>query len=210
MSGYQLIDSTGKTPPYKVGGVFLRGLQTDDPQVLIVRPRPKNEGELPDLVLPRGSRQYKDMHEDGHYEWCDVRDAQGARIHAATLEPLHRTLEREMWEEAGMPKTVLHRQETYEFGEMDYQSRTKGSYPIYWFAAIVDEDGQGRMRTLNLPDALETRWVSIADLEGLAEQGIFSPGYVPIVSRIVNDIYYGRAQPFDWKVLPEAKPQRSR
>ncbi|MBX9726435.1 MAG: hypothetical protein K2X09_04145, partial [Rickettsiales bacterium] len=61
-------------------------------EILIIRPIPKQAGEVPPFVLPRGSRQYQ----DASGMWHDARDVATGFAHAATLEPFTRALAREI------------------------------------------------------------------------------------------------------------------
>jgi 8-oxo-dGTP pyrophosphatase MutT (NUDIX family) len=193
-------------PVYKVGAVFLRGLDTEFPEVLIIRPKPKIEGELPPYVLPRGSRQYWDKGADGKKHYHDVRDAKTALAHAPHLEPLTRTLLRESYEEAGIHHQDLRQQEIYEVGPVDFTSK-KGTYPIHWFVVLPSAAAQERMLPYP-PDALETRWETVENIESLIEQGLFSPGYLPVIQSAVHDAYYERKPvKFSPEITP---PHRSR
>lgn len=169
-------------PIYKVGVVLFEG-SGPEARTLIIRPHPKNTGETPVLVLPRGSRQYQDA--EG---WHDVRDEASAIAHAAHLEPLTRTLIREAEEEAGLPSDwwdKLHaRADVWELGPRVFASRTKPPYPIYWF--VVQLEAQ-EIPLLRPPaDASETHWANLAQLHALAQTGEFSPGYVPVVEEALQ------------------------
>lgn len=167
------------TPIYKVGLVLYRMGAANMPEILIIRPHPKTPGEKPKFVLPRGSRQYQD--ETGN--WHDARDAATAHAHAATLEPLTRALAREAEEEAGLTAeffTVLQRQHRFdELGTRVFASRSKPPYPIHWFVARLSATEAKRLT--HPADASEVRWISLREIETLAEQGDFSPGYVPVI-----------------------------
>ena len=162
-----------------------RPLGSSDTRILILRTKPKQPGEVAPFVLPRGSRQYWEWHGDGRrYE--DARDAATALAHAEQLEPLTRTLAREIGEEAGVTAAELAAAQVAELGAMDFQSRSKGVYPVHWFVVRPDAAAlaamDARAQAGQLPsDAVETRWASVAEIKAMAEAGDFSPGYLPVI-----------------------------
>ena len=145
--------------------------------ILIIRPIPKHVGEVPAFVLPRGSRQYQ----DASGAWQDARDAQTGIANAHRLEPYARALMREIDEEAGVSGDMLARARVVELGAMDFASRTKGTYPIHWFAVMpVAEDAA--LLDQRIPvDATAVRWASLDEIKALAATEEFSPGYVPVI-----------------------------
>lgn len=167
-------------PIYKVGAIILRAMKRGQ-EVLIIRPKPKNKGEMPQLVLPRGSRQYK----DGEL-WHDVRDAATAMAKVAALEPLDRALRREIEEEAGIPQAMLRSLDVRPLGARNYHSRTKGIYPVYWFVVIASESAQREIARAAPPDTLEVRWVDMDTLQRLVEEGAFAKGYLPVVQEVME------------------------
>ncbi len=174
-------------PVYKVGLVALR---TDGAQrLLLVRPHAKHAGEQAPLVLPRGSRQYR-----AGGEWLDVRDDEHARIHAADLEPLLRTLQREAREEAGVPPELLCGGDLRELGERLYASPSQPR-PVHWYVLALDADGIAQLDA-NPEDAAELRWVTLDEMRQLAEAGQARAGYVPVAEEALAK----------WKGLPKVSP----
>ncbi len=153
-------------------------------RILILQPIPKRAGEVPAFVLPRGSRQYQDA--DG--QWHDARDEATGRAHAATLEPYARGLAREVEEEAGVTPEMLARARVVELGEMAFQSRTKGIYPIYWFVVALAQEDAAQLTDTVPADALSTRWASLPEIEAMAARGEFSAGYVPVIMRALASL----------------------
>lgn len=192
--------SANDTPVYKVGAVILRqpkpdgstdiqGQESGGVEVLIVQPIPKNEGEQPKLVLPRGSRKYKYQDPDGTRHSGDVRDAETARRYAHSLESLPHALLREVYEEAGMKHASLRKQEVFELGTRAFQSATKSPYDVHWYVIWPDKKAQREMDP-NPIDALQTRWATLEEIEDLAERGLFSQGYLPVIREAVEKSYY--------------------
>lgn len=173
------------TPVYKVGAVIVRRARGESPEILIIQPKPKQLGEVTQFVLPRGSRQYWEWQGDGR-RYIDIRDAETAAAHAEQLEPVTRTLEREIHEEAGIAPADLARAPVVDLGPMDFQSRTKGIYPIHWFIVEPDAETQTAMAA-NLPvDTLVTRWATVAQIKKLITDGNFSAGYLPVIEAALS------------------------
>jgi 8-oxo-dGTP pyrophosphatase MutT (NUDIX family) len=162
---------------HKVGGIFVRGSGADT-DVLIIRPKPKRKGEMPHFGLPRGSRQYWHRHTDGSIEMRDARDAATAQAHAAQLEPVRATFEREMLEEVGVTGVALGAQTIHDIGIIDYHSPRSGITPIHWFLVMVGEQG---LALQPAEDALEVRWVSLPQMASMAAEGSVSAGYLRVV-----------------------------
>ena len=175
-----LIDSPSAIAPvYKAGIVLLRHGADGQTEIFIIRPHPKNPGEIPRFVLPRGSRQYR----DAAGQWRDARDAATALQHAATLEPIHHTLLREAEEEAGIPATelqrLLHAGLVHELGAREFISRNKPPYAVHWFAGAPDAAALGSMHPP--VDATETRWATLAEIHSLIAADAFSAGYLSVI-----------------------------
>ena len=183
-------------PILKIGAVVLRGMTAVDCaerregdavpfseyQILIVQPIPKKLGEVPPFVLPRGSRQYQAA--DG--QWHDARDEATGLAHAATLEPYARGLQREIEEEAGITPTQLAAAQVIEMGDMLFQSRSKGIYPIHWFVVVVDGTLAQTLVQQVPVDALAVRWASLDAIKTMATCGAFSPGYIPVIEAAIT------------------------
>ena len=167
----------------KIGAVIVR---PRDKAVLIVQPVPKTAQDVPAYVLPRGSRQYAVV-VDGQTQWHDARDAGTGARHADTLEPYRRGLTREIEEEAGITPQQLAKAKVVDMGVMDFTSRSKGVYPIYWFLVVPDEDTAARLTHTTPVDALSSRWASLEGIRKLAAAGKFSAGYLPVVEKALND-----------------------
>jgi hypothetical protein len=150
------------------------------PEILIIKPKPKHPGEMPPFVLPRGSRQYWEWNGDGRI-YADVRDDETARAHADQLEPLTRTLSREIHEEAGIVPDDLARLEVAELGALPFASRSKGVYPIHWFIVRPDAACMAAMAVALPVDAMEVRWATVAHIRELMAEGNFSAGYLPVI-----------------------------
>ena len=166
-------------PVYKVGILLLRPRADGQTEMFILRPCPKNSGEVPRFVLPRGSRQYIDAAGNRH----DARDAQAAIAHADTLEPLHRTLLREAEEEAGLPAPELQRLldsgRVRELGAREFASRNKAPYMVHWFVGTPDASA---LAAMHAPvDATETSWATLTEIKSLIAQNQFSAGYLPVI-----------------------------
>ncbi len=165
-------------PVLKIGAVVLRGADAKGlPDILIVRPHPKTPGEVPPFVLPRGSRQYQ----DAAGAWHDARDAQTGAQYAARLEPFMRGLQREVEEEAGVDSAMLARAQVQELGTMEFTSRTKGVYPIYWFVVTLAAADTARVSDRLPADASALQWATLDDIKAMAATGSFSGGYVPVI-----------------------------
>lgn len=169
-----LVPTSPDSPIIKVGAVVLRA----DGAVLIHQPRPKKSGDVPAFVLARGSRQYQDATGD----WIDARDLATAIAHRDALEPFTRTLKREVEEEAGVSEEMLGRAKVREMGTRDFQSRTKGIYPIHWFVVKLTPEDAQTVVTQPLPrEALSIRWAGVDEIKAMATRGEFSAGYVPVI-----------------------------
>jgi 8-oxo-dGTP pyrophosphatase MutT (NUDIX family) len=145
--------------------------------ILIIQPKPKRAGEVPPFVLPRGSRQYQD--EAG--AWVDARDVATGEKYQERLEPFTRCLTREVEEEAGVTPEMLARAEVRALGRLEFQSRSKGVYPIHWFVVtLADADAAGLADTVPV-DALCVRWAGLDQIKGMAACGEFSAGYVEVI-----------------------------
>lgn len=154
----------------------------DDGRVLILQPIPKNAGDVPAFVLPRGSRQYQDE----HGQWVDARDVATGEKYAASLEPYARGLAREVEEEAGVTAAMLSRAKVNEMGVMDFQSRTKGVYPIFWFRVVATEADAAVLEKATPVEAFSLRWAALDEIKTMAAQGKFSAGYVPVIERALS------------------------
>lgn len=149
----------------------------DATEILIIRPIPKQAGEVPPFVLPRGSRQYQDV----SGQWQDARDVATGFAHAVTLEPFTRALAREIDEEAGVSGEMLARARVVEMGAMDFTSRSKGTYPIHWFAVMPTAADAAMLDTQMPADATAVRWATLDDIKTMAATGEFSAGYLPVI-----------------------------
>jgi 8-oxo-dGTP pyrophosphatase MutT (NUDIX family) len=161
-------------PILKIGAVLVHPISRE---ILIVRPHPKTLGEVPPFVLPRGSRQYQ----DDAGAWHDARDVETGTKHRDRLEPFARALAREIEEEAGVNADMLAAAKVTEIGAMDFQSRTKGVYPIHWFMVMPTQQDAAQLDKQTPVDATEICWASLDDIKALAAKGEFSPGYVSVI-----------------------------
>lgn len=152
------------------------------PQVLLVKPKPKQPGDETPWVLPRGSRQYRDAHGRLH----DVRNDKTALEHKDRLEPLADTVLREAEEEAGVPPSLL-RSGMRELGVREYQSSpTSTLRHIHWYVLSL---GAGQVARLNPhpADAFEPpRWVTLDGMRTLAAAGTARAGYISIVEEVLE------------------------
>ena len=162
------------TPVLKIGAVIIRAA---DRAIFILQPIPKEPGEIPAYVLPRGSRQYQ----DAAGAWHDARDAATGVKHASTLEPFRRGLEREIEEEAGITPAQLAKAQVIELGEVDFKSRTKGIYPIHWYIVVPDAVTVQAISRSTPVDALSVRWAKFEAIIKLDDVGKFSTGYIPVI-----------------------------
>ncbi|MDX2095160.1 MAG: NUDIX hydrolase [Alphaproteobacteria bacterium] len=171
-------------PVLKIGAVVLRAplrRAAAGVHILILQPKPKHSGEVPPFVLPRGSRQYRVTTAEGREEWHDARDAATGIAHAATLESFARGLAREIEEEAGITPEQLAQAQVTEMGAMEFQSRSKGVYPIHWFVVQPDAATAATLTNQTPEDALAVRWATLEQIKQMAVQGEFSAGYVPVI-----------------------------
>lgn len=166
---------------YKVGAVILRDIDTPEPKVLIVRPFPKEGGELP-YTLPRGSREYRGK--DG--KTYDARDEATAIANADRLEPLPNTLARELHEEAGLKPEHLWKQPIFEVGPKPYTSESKGTFDIHWFAVTPSPEVIDGMQ--NMPgDALKpTQWKTVNELKAMGDG--FRQSYLPLIESVITGV----------------------
>ena len=168
-----LIPTSADSPILKIGAVVLRV----GGQVLVIQPKPKHAGEIPPFVLPRGSRQYQ----DANGGWHDARDVATGEKYAAMLEPFTRALAREVEEEAGVTEAMLARADVHELGRLEFQSRSKGVYPIYWFVVRLDEADAANLADTIPEDALGVRWATLDVIKAMAARGEFSAGYIAVI-----------------------------
>ena len=161
-----------------LGAVVLRA----DGAVLVVQPKPKHAGEIPPFVLPRGSRQYRN--EQGI--WVDARDVATGEKYKDSLEPFSRALEREVEEEAGVTPAMLARAEVCELGRMEFQSRSKGVYPIHWFVVTLDEGDAAGAADAVPEDALSVRWATLDEIKAMAARNEFSGGYLEVIEAALS------------------------
>lgn len=161
----------------KVGAILLRQNAAQQTEIFVLRPKPKNEGEQAKWVLPRGSRQY--LSENG--EWVDARDQETAEKFLHRLEPVAKTLYREMHEEAGL--AVSHDTDgsvmQQLLGVREFRSATKESYPVHW--NILQPNAQAQADMKKPEDAVEYGWKTRDEIQTLADAGDFSLGYLPVI-----------------------------
>lgn len=187
-------------PVYKIGAVVLRQRDGQAPEFFIMRTKPKRAGERAPWALPRGSRQYAQADAGGKLHYYDARDAAIAAQHADTLEPLTRALKRELYEEAGIPRSVLQCPDVrvQDMGTRLFQSRNKPAYDVHWFVVAVNAVAQSRMQH-HPRDTVAVQWATLNTIEALAAAGDFSPGYVPVVKEVVAALEAGhRFAPVIW------------
>jgi hypothetical protein len=184
--------SSADTPVYKAGGVILRGLDGDAPEVLITQPRPKPETphDIPSMGLPRGTRKYWKRDGTLGKTWYDARNAETALANAKNLEPLTSTLQSEVHEEAGMRPEWLRQQPVFELGTKEFKSSTKAPYLVQWYVIMPNEATQKKMEKEPLKDAEKTQWVSVPELKRRTmltrgKQDCVNPAYVPIVEEAI-------------------------
>jgi|GEM_PF-5379399 len=208
-------------PVYKVGAVILRqrpdaghtsqgnAVEGDTIEALIVRPHPtQNNGTLPNLALPRGSRKFdtgkKDEH--GNVIWQDIRNLEDAKaaVHRR-WEPVAETLLREMKEEAGIQRAdLLKSADVYEMEERPYASPGKGeTYPVYWYVVWADD---AMIKNMDNPPehSSEARWCTLNELKNLVseehpEHSQFSKGYYDVVKEAIMPSVYESLKPANLK-----------
>ncbi len=168
----------------KVGGILLRENAAQQMEIFILRPTPKNPNEQAKFVLPRGSRQYS----NAQGEWVDARDQATAQQFADRLEPLARTLAREMEEEAGLPVHCLAEGsvEITPLGMREFHSATKGRYPVYWFLLRPDASALAAMDVATPADAETWGWKTRDAIQALADGGDFSVGYLAVIDEALR------------------------
>jgi 8-oxo-dGTP pyrophosphatase MutT (NUDIX family) len=180
-------------PIYKVGLIALRHADGAAPQVLLVKPKPKQndpaqQSTVVPWVLPRGSRCYKDT----RGIWQDVRSDDAAVKYKDRLEPLIETLLREAEEEAGVPADMLRTGPLYDFGVHEYRSRPdKPPQRIQFYVLPVTEEQAGKLNPSPEDASTPPRWVTRAAMQVLAAAGDARAGYVPIVEGALQALTAG-------------------
>ncbi len=170
-------------PVTKVGAVILR-LRDGQPQVLLNQPRPKplTPEDMPSPGLVRGTRMYQ----DASGQMLDANhDGRTPPPEGAVLEPLQKTLAREVEEEASLTLPMLELAQVKDLGAYQFPSRKKEPYPIHWYGVMLDEVAADALPLDGHRDALHTRWASLAELKAMVVEGRMSPGYVPIAELAV-------------------------
>ncbi len=166
-------------PVHKVGLVIVRYPERPEsedqtnsgPELLLVRPRPKREGETAPFVLPRGSRTYTDRM-GNVFEMRTSADAQKVaekikqKESNVILEDLETTLVREAAEEAGVPPELLRNGARSHLGERVYQS-TGDRYKIDWHILVLRDQRELSQLNAHPPDAAETKWVTLSKMREL-------------------------------------------
>jgi hypothetical protein len=76
---------------------------------------------------------------------------------------------------------MLARAEVRELGTLDFQSRTKGDYPIHWFVVRLDAKDAAKLADVKPADALSSRWATLDAIKAMAARGEFSAGYVSVI-----------------------------
>lgn len=180
-----MTENPPQVPVYKIGAVVLH---PEGEQVLILRPKPKQQGEIPPFVLPRGSRAYAIPHADGSHTWQDARDDETARTHADALEPIEQTLTRELGEEAGVSPAQLAAAQVTDIGTRPFHSRSKGLYAIHWFVVRLDAAAAHAVMQQLPEDALELRWETVQNIKDMATKNEFSSGYVAVLEEVLMPI----------------------
>lgn len=158
-------------PIYKVGLILVR----HEHEVFLLRPKPKRAGEIAPLVLPRGSRAYRDA--DGTLH--DVRDAAAALAHHGRLESVEETLLREANEEAGISPSLLQAAMA-RGGLAALGARPYKDYEVYWYVLHVDDAFCASMVTP--VDAKETLWATLAQMQMLD----VPEGYQRVVREVIK------------------------
>lgn len=137
---------------------------------LVAAPKPvKNPEETVPFAIARGSRR---MRVPGG-EWMDVRSDEAARealARGAELEPAYVTALKEGEEELGLPPASIHA--LVDCGILAYKD-----YGIHMFLAETDEGAA----LLPARDSAAARWVSLKEAREMAKEGVFNPGYLPLL-----------------------------
>lgn len=197
--------SQEEIPVRKIGAVILRwhrgshdaqdaAGEGDRIEALVVRPKPSHDdGSLPNLTLPRGSRQYATHDAEGDLIWKDARDDDAAIANAQRLESYTRALARELEEETGFRRSDLLRQkEIYELGVRDYHSPRGDAYPVQWYVIWPDDKALSHMEEAIPQDVTERRWCTLDELGDMADpkHQLFSTGYHDVVSEAIEKSLY--------------------
>ena len=154
-------------------------------EVLLVRPVAKQPGGKAPWVLPRGSRQYRDV----AGAWVDVRSlADAASVPADAWEPALRNFEREVCEEAGFTPDLLrsHWVQLAELGVRVFASGERHEPTgVAWFVVMVRDaaavDAQ-LMRALPEDAAEMPRWVPVQALRQMPDVSV---KYIPLIDEAV-------------------------
>jgi 8-oxo-dGTP pyrophosphatase MutT (NUDIX family) len=202
--------SSSPSPVRKVGLVLVRHLDSNEPQVLLVKPKPDPEKEnynphepVP-FVLPRGSRQYlkpgapKDSPRES--DWEDARDEATARRYSGRLEKTSRTLLREMQEEAGIPPKVLRKELLFDLEVQSYRRQGKAPIAIHWYGCIATD---------SLLDAIDPRpadtqamrWATVSEMKAMAAAGQAREGYIGVAEAAIETLRSRSAPPVRFPAL---------
>lgn len=171
----------------KVGLVFVDGLHSDTPRVLLTRVKPKKLGESPDLALPRGTRERQDPQTG---LWHDPRDLKDVDTHAWRKEPVLSALVREAREEVGVTEEMLHETPLHDVGIHPFTSRKGEQFTVHWFGGQIRGDMLKEM-TLRADDASQLVWAELSQLDDWVANGQMNPCYAQVARHAVEGMRRG-------------------
>ncbi len=174
-------NNPAEVPIFKVGLVIIREEPGKKPEILLTRPKARDLGDVAPFVLPRGTRQYWDGS-----TWQDARTTPVAVANRNALEPLFKTLVREAGEEAGVRPELLPADRVKVMGVRYYVANPDvRPMPVMWYVLTLDPQEIKRLDP-SPPDAAETRWVSLEEMNRLAVSTQARPGYIPVVEEALK------------------------
>lgn len=94
---------------------------------------------------------------------------------------------REAEEELGLRQENIEQNSLRAHGVHLYDSSRKAAYPITWFSAAAKNISLETLRA-QATDTYDIAWKSYGEIEHLATQGQFKPGYLPILQTIASAI----------------------
>lgn len=160
----------------KVGLLVMRGLETDNPQVLFTRVNPKNLGERAHLSIPRETR---DVQNPSTGTWLDPRKVDQDTIDWKK-ESIRPCILRAGEEEAGIPKKMMQDLFIHDLGAHEFVSRKGDRTQVQWYMVNLTDKQVASMQTPK--DAVELQWVNCGDLQPLAEYENINPGYLGVIA----------------------------
>ena len=149
---------------------------------LLHLPKAKNPDHQADLMwgLVRGT--VRDL------QGNDLRSLEALRATPPDqIEPPLSTVMQEAAEECGLLKGCYDTETMKDHGLLDYHSLNKPPYPIHFFSVPINPDDLETLKS-RASDAEDLAFKSLAEIEKMAKEWLFKPGYVAIVRAIGEQI----------------------